>query len=89
MFDESFRAESVPLSSDGDTALVGGSGDNGGIGAAWVFTRSGSTWTQQGAKLTGSGEIGKGLFGEGVALFAAVAHPSTGPSHSQIPHAVR
>ena len=38
------------------------------IGAAWVFTRSGSTWTQQGPKLTGSGEVGAGEFGESVAL---------------------
>ena len=45
--------DSVALSSEGNTALIGGAGDNGGIGAAWVFTRSGSTWTQQGAKLTG------------------------------------
>ncbi len=60
--------DSVALSSDGNTALIGGPGDNGDVGAAWVFTRSGSTWTQQGAKLTGSGEIGKGFFGESAAL---------------------
>ncbi len=59
---------SVALSSDGNTALIGGPLDNSGWGAAWVFTRSGSTWTQQGARLTGSGEIGKGFFGESVAL---------------------
>jgi hypothetical protein len=59
---------SVALSSDGNTALIGGPGDNGYIGAAWVFTRSGSTWTQQGAKLTGSGENGGGDFGSAVAL---------------------
>ena len=53
----------VALSSDGNTALIGGYADNVDVGAAWVFTRSGETWTQQGAKLTGSGEIGKGLFG--------------------------
>ncbi len=45
----------MALSADGNTALIGGPGDNGGAGAAWVFTRSGSTWTQQGEKLTGSG----------------------------------
>ncbi len=39
---------SVALSGDGSTALVGGHGDNNGVGAAWVFTRSGSTWAQQG-----------------------------------------
>ena len=44
--------------------------DNGGTGAAWVFTRSGSTWTQQGGKLTGSGETGDGGFGSSVALSA-------------------
>jgi hypothetical protein len=58
----------VALSSDGNTALIGGDYDNKGIGAAWVFTRSGSTWTQQGEKLTARDEIGKGLFGSGVAL---------------------
>jgi hypothetical protein len=59
---------SVALSGDGSTALIGGSGDNGNVGAAWVFTRSGSTWTQQGSKLTGSGESGVGQFGFSVAL---------------------
>ena len=46
----------MALSADGNTALIGGADDNGDVGAAWVFTRSGATWTQQGAKLTGSGE---------------------------------
>jgi hypothetical protein len=61
---------SVALSADGETALIGGSGDRGGFGAAWVFTRTGSTWTQQGAKLTGGEESGAGLFGGSVALSA-------------------
>ena len=51
---------SVALSADGNTALIGGPGDDGGAGAAWVFTRSGSTWAQQGEKLTGAGESGEG-----------------------------
>jgi hypothetical protein len=59
---------SVALSADGDTALIGGPADNGGAGAAWAFTRSGSTWTQQGGKLTGVGESGEGKFGSSVAL---------------------
>jgi hypothetical protein len=42
------------------------SGDT--LGAAWVFTRSGSTWTQQGAKLTASDETPPGQFGDSVAL---------------------
>jgi FG-GAP repeat len=62
--------ESVALSGDGNTALVGGYGDNGGIGAAWVFTRSGSTWTQQGPKLKAASgeEVGDGAFAFSVAL---------------------
>src|SRR5207249_4056488 len=48
---------------------VGGPGDNGKAGAAWVFTRAGSTWAQQGSKLTGSGANGTTAgFGEGLAL---------------------
>jgi FG-GAP repeat len=58
----------VALSADGNTALIGGLGDNKEAGAAWVFTRSGSTWTQQGSKLTGTGETGEGAFGSSVAL---------------------
>ena len=33
-----------------------------------MFTRSGETRTQQGAKLTRSGEVGEGYFGIGAAL---------------------
>jgi hypothetical protein len=58
---------SVALSADGTTALVGGTNDAGTTGAAWLFTGSGGTWTQQ-AKLTGGGEDGGALFGIGVAL---------------------
>jgi hypothetical protein len=65
-----FGAFSVALSADGNTALIGGGSDNGNVGAAWVFTRSGSTWTQQGSKLTATGETGAGAFGAGVALSA-------------------
>ena len=61
---------SVALSADGNTALVGGFGDNNSVGAAWVFTRSGTTWTQQGEKLTAGGEVGAAEFGESVALSA-------------------
>jgi hypothetical protein len=59
---------SLALSADGNTALIGGLADNGEVGAAWVFTRSEGVWTQQGSKLSGSGESGKGLFGYGAAL---------------------
>jgi len=29
--------------------------DNSGVGATWIFTRSGGVWTQQGSKLVGTG----------------------------------
>jgi hypothetical protein len=57
----------VALSQDGNTALIGGPGDNEGKGAAWIFIRTGSTWTEQ-AKLTGISEFGEGQFGTSVAL---------------------
>src|SRR6516225_5127103 len=52
------QGSSVSLSADGNTAIVGGPGDNSNIGAAWVFTRSGGVWTQQGDKLVGTGAVG-------------------------------
>ncbi len=60
----------VALSSQGNTALIGGNEDNSGRGAAWVFTRSRSTWAQAGSKLTGGAEVGQGNFGHSVALAA-------------------
>ena len=51
------QGASVALSSDGNTAIVGGTGDNGGSGAAWIFTRSNGAWTQQGSKLVGTGAV--------------------------------
>ncbi|MHB1836094.1 MAG: hypothetical protein ACYCXW_14130, partial [Solirubrobacteraceae bacterium] len=72
---------SVALSADGMTALVGGPGDYGNTGAAWVFDRWAGGWTQQGAKLVadcvtncaneGTGENGQGAFGTRVALDSA------------------
>jgi IPT/TIG domain/FG-GAP repeat len=60
---------SVALSADGNTALMGGSSDIAGHGAAWVFTRSSDgTWTQSGHKLTASEEVGEAHFGGSVAL---------------------
>jgi hypothetical protein len=64
---QSRLGSAVALSHDGRTVLIGGPGDNAGTGAAWVFTRKGSTWAEQG-KLTGSGEVGSGQFGTSVAL---------------------
>ena len=65
-----FRGRSVSLSADGGTAIVGGPADNGGAGAAWVWTLSHGVWTQQGAKLVGLGAAGNALQGTAVALSA-------------------
>ena len=64
------QGRSVSLSADGNTALVGGYGDNTGQGAAWVFIRTGSTWTQQGTKLVGTGNGGAAQQGISVSLSA-------------------
>ncbi len=62
---------SVALSGDGSTALIGGPTDNGFVGAAWEFVRSGGTWALQGGKLTGGAEeTVNGEFGQSVALSA-------------------
>ncbi len=58
----------LALSEDGSTALVGANGDDEGIGAAWALTRSGTTWVQQGPKLTAPEEVGPAHFGSSVAL---------------------
>jgi len=64
----------VAISADGNTAIVGGLFDNGGAGAAWVWTRNGEVWTQQGNKLVGSGAVspdGAHIYqGESVAISA-------------------
>ena len=50
---------SVSISSDGNTAIVGGLFDNNQTGAAWIFTRSNGIWTQVGNKLVGTGGTGQ------------------------------
>jgi len=64
-----FLGRSLALSADGNTALVGGDGDNEGLGAAWVFTRTYGVWSEQ-AKLIGSSGMGKSGQGSAVALSA-------------------
>jgi hypothetical protein len=61
---------SVALSADGNTAIVGGLSDNSSIGAAWVYTRSGGVWTQQGPKLVATDAVGHANQGWSVALSA-------------------
>ena len=59
---------SVSISADGNTSIVGGPYDNSNTGAAWVYTRSGGVWTQQGAKLVGTGVVGYALQGSSVSI---------------------
>lgn len=65
---EARQGSSAGLSADGNTAIIGGPADNGFVGAAWIFTRSGGTWTQQGSKLVGIGAPGASEQGYAVAL---------------------
>jgi len=55
---------------DGDTIVIGAYGDEDGgfySGSAYVFTRSGTTWTEQ-QKLTASDAAAKDLFGSAVSV---------------------
>ena len=60
---------SVSLSADGSTALVGAYNKSSSTGAAYIFTRSGSTWTQQ-QKITASDAATSDAFGISVSLSA-------------------
>jgi DNA-binding beta-propeller fold protein YncE len=66
--DEEF-GKSIALSGDGMTALIGTPGVSP-AGGAFAFTRSGSVWTQQGAKLAPVGAAYPGEAGDRVALAA-------------------
>jgi hypothetical protein len=57
---QAYQGTAVRLSADGNTLAVGGYHDNNYAGATWVFTRSGTTWSQQGPKLVGTGAVGSG-----------------------------
>jgi hypothetical protein len=69
-FDPARQGVCVSLSGDGNAAIVGGYNDNGGVGAIWIFQRSGDVWTQQGSKLIGSGASGNAFQGVAVAISA-------------------
>ena len=64
------QGTSAALSADGNTAVIGGFGDNGDVGAGWVFVRNNGVWTQQGVKLVGTGSVGASGQGVSVALSA-------------------
>lgn len=56
----SFQGQSVALSADGNTLIVGGPGDDGGAGAAWIFRRTNGSWSEF-AKLRGTGGVPSGF----------------------------
>jgi hypothetical protein len=58
----------VAVSADGNTAIAGVALDSSLTGAAWVFTKSGGIWSQQGPKLVAGGAIGPAEQGWSVAL---------------------
>jgi hypothetical protein len=64
------QGSSVTLSADGNTIMLGGLADDSNQGAVWVFKKSGSSWTQQGAKIKGSGATGAAKQGSSVSLSA-------------------
>ncbi|MGH9424005.1 MAG: DUF11 domain-containing protein, partial [Thermoanaerobaculia bacterium] len=59
-------------------AIVGGDADNSNTGAAWIWTRSGGSWTQVGSKLVGAGAAGAAYQGLSVALSADGSTAMTG-----------
>ena len=65
---DAYQGSSVSIAGDGNKVIFGGLDDNGRIGAAWIFSRSGGVWTQTGEKLVGSGAIGPGYQGFSVAF---------------------
>ena len=71
-----YFGSSLSVSSDGQTILVGAYGESEDVsgantltlaGAAYIFTYSGSTWTQK-QKIVASNRIGDGYFGWGVSI---------------------
>ena len=78
------------VAASGNTLLVGSQGarsPNVRQGAAYVFTRSGTTWTQQGARLVASDGATEDRFGWSVALAgdtAAVGAPQSGEGSTYV-----
>jgi hypothetical protein len=62
--------KSVAIAANGSTAIVGGPQDASGAGAAWVWVRSGGSWSIQGSKLVGLGATTFAQFGGAVAMSA-------------------
>ncbi len=46
----------IAMSADGNTVVIGGSGDNSGVGNVWIFVRVGTVWTEE-ANIVPSGSV--------------------------------
>jgi hypothetical protein len=72
-----FFGQSVDISGDGNTILVGGADGGDNFGAVWTFIKDNSTWTQYKKKLTCHDNVLASSFGSSVSLsddgFMAVA----------------
>jgi hypothetical protein len=69
---EALAGDSVALSADGNTALMGGFNDNSGAGAVWSSVRRNGVWTQT-SKFSGNtfaSEIGPAGLGNSVSMSA-------------------
>jgi hypothetical protein len=75
--DDNFGS-TVALSGDGSTAIVAASGEQGSIGAAFVYKRSGSAWSQDGPKLNPPEGQKETSFGRSVALSGDGSHALIG-----------
>ncbi|OCX53866.1 hypothetical protein BEL04_06155 [Mucilaginibacter sp. PPCGB 2223] len=62
--------QSVSLSADGNTFIMGGHTDSVGIGAAWIFVRKNNTWLRQDSMLVGAGYVNHPNQGHAVAISA-------------------
>lgn len=80
-------AAAAALSADGNTVLVGADaetvGKNSGQGAAYVFTRTGDTWSRQ-SELTAGDGAAKDGFGFAVALSAGGTIALVGADNKQV-----
>ena len=72
-----YFGNSVSINSDSTFAIIGAHGDTTAAGAAYVFSRSGSTWTLE-RKITASDAQANDYFGLGVSLSSDAAYAIVG-----------
>ena len=87
-----FSAYAVSIS--GDTALIGAAGDDMAKGSAYVFTRTGTTWTEQAKLLTSDGITGDSFGGSvslsgDTAIIGAGGEDDNGPDSGSVYEFIR